>query len=81
MTRRKFPKRRALPVLASETVTCERLRCTLAIASCVARWHRAHSADPEQGRQSRELERGGATQYVSCRSCPDGAERAAGGGK
>lgn len=37
--------RRALPVLVSETVDCERLRCTLALASCVARWQRAQQTD------------------------------------
>ena len=77
MTRAKSFKRRALPVLVSETVDCERLRCTLALASCVARWQRAQLSDPECGRPSADVERGAAVQYVSCRSCPEGRERAA----
>lgn len=77
MTRpKKRLQRRALPVLASETVRCERLCCWLAIGSCVGRWQRSQQTDPEQGRPDRDIERGSATQFVSCRSCPDGAERA-----
>lgn len=77
MTRAKSFKRRALPVLVSETVDCERLRCTLALASCVARWQRAQQTDGAHGRPSADVERGSAVQYVSCRSCPEGRERAA----
>lgn len=74
---RRHPKRRvSLPVLVSETVDCERLRCTLALASCVARWQRAQQTDGAHGRPSADVERGAAVQYVSCRSCPEGRERA-----
>lgn len=77
MTRAKSFKRRTLPVLVSETVDCERLRCTLALASCVARRQRAQQTDGAHGRPSADVERGAAVQYVSCRSCPEGRERAA----
>ena len=76
MTRAKKFTRRTLPVLVSETVACERLRCTLALSSCVARWQRAQQTDGAHGRPSADTERGAAVQYVSCRSCPEGRERA-----
>lgn len=77
MTRAKKIKRRTLPVLVSKTVDCGRLRCTLALASCVARWQRAQQTDGARGRPSADVERGSAAQYVSRRSCPEGRERAA----
>lgn len=75
MTRAKKIKRVVLPVLASETVQCTRLRCTLAIGSCVSRWQRAQANALVRGSAHAGNEREGVA-FVSWRSCPEGRERA-----
>lgn len=71
--------RRALPVLeATETVRCERLRASLALGSCVARWRLAQDQTVIRlawsgGRVAR------GEQYASCRDCEVGKGRAGGG--
>lgn len=76
--RRPKHKRRALPVIAHEPIRCERLSATLSVSACAARWVRAQQTDGAHGRPSPTVERGSAVQYVSCRSCPEGRERAGG---
>ena len=79
MGRAKMKPRRVLPVLVSETVQCTRLRCSLALGSCVARWQRAQ--DRSCVRIDGHLLSGkgdAGLAYLSCRHCPEGRERAQG---
>lgn len=68
---------RHLPVLPGATsVRCDRLRCILAIASCVQRYLLAEAPRRVVARDGRrDLRR---DWLLTCRGCPQGAERAAG---
>ena len=77
MLRLRRNKRVALLVLASsEPIRCDWLSATITVATCVARWQRAQdrSCVRIDGHSLSGKGDAGAA-YISCRDCPDGAER------